>query len=275
MKKIKAFFAKVKNYVKNTAWIQPLLIVVVIFVVLFSLGPITEGIKTAWTNITTVNNMEKITFEEYVEKVEKQEVGEQRDFIVVFTQKGCEHCPSFYKSMNNYLKNGHKSADFDIFYVDLSVKSTKIKLDGTKYTQYKDTSCGLVAPAGNTNEKIQSLDYIYQLDLRIGEFNKSFGETSYTDLTENTDPTVSGYSFVFTPLIIWYQNGVESRISNTYTNTSYLTKDADGIVRPTSFKQYIQDFGGETDNSVKADEWNNQFDLKANTAKLKDAYNAL
>ena len=124
MKKIKALFAKIKNYVKNTAWIQPLLIVVVIFVVLFSLGPITEGIKSAWTSITTVNNMEKITFEEYVEKVEKQEAGEQRDFVVVFTQKGCEYCPSFYKSMNNYLKNGHKSADFDIFYIDLSVKST-------------------------------------------------------------------------------------------------------------------------------------------------------
>lgn len=275
MKKIKALFAKIKNYVKNTAWIQPLLIVVVIFVVLFSLGPITEGIKSAWTSITTVNNMEKITFEEYVEKVEKQEAGEQRDFVVVFTQKGCEYCPSFYKSMNNYLKNGHKSADFDIFYIDLSVKSTKIKLDGTKYTQYKDTSCGLVAPAGNTNEKIQSLDYIYQLDLRIGEFNKSFGETAYTDLTENTDPEVSGYSYVFTPLIIWYQNGVESRISNTYSNAAYLSKDSDGVVRPTAFKQFIQDFGGETDNSLKATEWNNQFDLKANTAKLKDAYNAL
>ena len=274
MKKIKALFAKIKNYVKNTAWIQPLLIVVVIFVVLFSLGPITEGIKTAWTNITTVNNMEKITFEEYVEKVEQQEAGEQKDFVVVFTQKGCEYCPGFYKSMNNYLKTAHKSADFDIFYVDLSVKSAKIKLDGTKYTQYKDTSCGLVAPAGNTNEKIQALDYIYQLDLRIGEFKKSFGEETYTDLSENTDATVSGYSYVFTPLIMWYKNGVETRVSNTYAYASYLSKDSDGVVRSASFKQYIQDFGGDTENSIKATEWKEQFDLKANSAKLKEAYNA-
>ena len=39
MNKVKAFFAKVGNYIKNSAWIQPILIVVVIFVVLFSLNP--------------------------------------------------------------------------------------------------------------------------------------------------------------------------------------------------------------------------------------------
>ena len=137
------------------------------------------------------------------------------------------------------------------------------------------TGCGKDFDDNYDNMKIGENIESYQLDLRIGEFNKSFGETAYTDLTENTDPEVSGYSYVFTPLIIWYQNGVESRISNTYSNAAYLSKDSDGVVRPTAFKQFIQDFGGETDNSVKATEWNNQFDLKANTAKLKDAYNAL
>ena len=58
MNKFKAFFAKVGNYIKNTAWIQPLLIVVIIFVALFSLAPLTEAISAGWTSFTTVNHME-------------------------------------------------------------------------------------------------------------------------------------------------------------------------------------------------------------------------
>lgn len=273
MKTIKEFFKKISNYVKNTAWIQPLLIVVVIFVVLFALNPITEGIKKGWKSITTVNNMESISYDEYVEKVYAQEKGEEGDFVVVFTQKGCAHCPDFYKSMNKYLKNSYKAADFKIYNVDLSVKSTEVKLDGKKYTQYKDKSCGLVAPIGSSNEII-SLDYIELLDSRIDAFYSSFG-SSYTDLSVNTDLTFSSYSYVFTPLIIWYQNGLETRISNTYSSASYLKKDDKGVVRETSFKEFIQDFGGETENSVEADNWNDNFDLTYNTKNLKDAYNSL
>ena len=69
MSKFKAFFKKIKDYIKNTAWIQPILIVIVIFVVLFSLNPLTTAIKNGWTKLTSVNKMETISYGEYVEKV--------------------------------------------------------------------------------------------------------------------------------------------------------------------------------------------------------------
>ena len=68
MNKVKEFFKKLAAYIKNTAWIQPILIVIVIFVILFSLNPLTNAIKKGWTNLTSVNKMETITYQEYVEK---------------------------------------------------------------------------------------------------------------------------------------------------------------------------------------------------------------
>ena len=37
-KDMKEFFKKIAAYIRNTAWIQPILIVIVIFVILFSLN---------------------------------------------------------------------------------------------------------------------------------------------------------------------------------------------------------------------------------------------
>ena len=100
MKKVKEFFNKIGAYIKNTAWIQPILIVIVIFVILFSLNPLTAAIKKGWTNLTSVNKMEKITYQEYVEKV----YAAEEDFVVVFTTKGDEICADLYDSMNQYFK---------------------------------------------------------------------------------------------------------------------------------------------------------------------------
>lgn len=276
MNKFKAFFAKVGNYIKNTAWIQPLLIVVIIFVALFSLAPLTEAISAGWTSLTTVNHMEKITYGEYVEKVNEQAQNEDtQDFIVVFSQKGCEFCPSFYKSMNAYLdSNSYSSADFKIYNVDLSTKSSKAKINGTKYTVYKDSTCGLVSPASNTKEEIIAQDYIKQLDDRLAQFKSIVGDSANTDFAAELSSEETSYRFVSTPLVIWYQNGLESRVCNNFTGLSYLEWTADQEqVKNSSFKQFIQDFGGDTDNTLSAEEWVDDFDLTYSTlSNIKDAF---
>ena len=40
------FFKKIWEWIKSTAWIQPLLIVAVIFGIIFSINPIINGIKS-------------------------------------------------------------------------------------------------------------------------------------------------------------------------------------------------------------------------------------
>ena len=258
MKKFKAFFAKIWNYIKNSAWIQPILIVVVIFVVLFSLNPIANAIKSGWTKLTTVNDMEKITFEEYTQKVEAQAQGNEEDFIIVFSSSSCEICPILFKSVNEYLKSdSYKEGKVKIYNVDLSLKSTKVKVDGTKYKRYKDSTAGLYA----TSESVFEKDAIRNLDVRLQKFVGMF-ENGYSGLAE----VESGeYKYVSTPLVLWYSNGIETRASNTFGNSVELKSDGKQAT-PSSFKEFITDFQKET----TADVWNETFNLKPFTGNLKD-----
>ena len=113
-------------------------------------------------------------------------------------------------------------------------------------------------------------DYILQLDKRIEEFVS----TAYIDVEgSNQDMgTVedSTYTYVSTPLIIWYEGGLETRISNNFKGIVTL-KDGGKRAEPTSFKKYIEDFGGDQSNSQKAN-WAEPFNLKYNTLKnIKEA----
>ena len=257
------FFTKIINYIKNQAWLAPILIVVVVFVILFSLSPITSGIKTLWAKVTTVNKMEKITYQEYVEKVEAQAADENaEDFVIVFTRNGCEYCPSFYKSMNSYLKSSsYKSAGFKVYNVDVSLKSSKKKIDGVKFSVYKDKTLGVLSRVSETSEKILALDSLQQLDKRLQEY--------YTyDSAELEAVSDSAYTYVSTPLIIWYSNGLEQRVSNTFSNDSNLSWETNKSGEKTkatdlSFRKYIQDFHKDNEG-----EWNNPFDLKYNEEKI-------
>ena len=246
MNKVKAFFKKIGAYIKNTAWIQPILIVIVIFVVLFSLNPITEAIKTGWNKLTTVNKMEKISYSEYVEMVKAQD-EDSEDFIVIFTAKDCEICADLYDCVNEYLKSDeYKNAEFKIYNVDLSTRSAKTKINGVKYVQYKDKSLGLLASPTESKESILAQDYLRQLDERISDFVASFGDESYTGLNAASDDS---YTYMTTPTIIWYQNGLETRVTNTWSyNEDSSSKDV---------RNFLSDFEGST----KADSWTDSFDL--------------
>jgi len=270
MNKVKAFFGKIKNYINNTAWIQPILIVIIIFVVLFSLNPITEGIKKGWAKITAINNMEKITYQEYIEKVEAQAKGEEGNFVVVFGQSECEDCPVLYKSMNEYLKNA--SDDFDVYYVDLSTKLFKVEINDVEYYQYKDKTLGLVNPTNGAKQNIIEKDYLLQLDDRIDAFVKSFGDTSYDDITTSLSNAIenSDYTYINTPIIVWYKNGLETRICNQFKSKVTLTSD-EKQATGSSFRNFIENFGDGKNGTTKADNWDETFDLTYFSGKsIKD-----
>ena len=134
MNKVKEFFKKLAAQIKNTAWIQPILIVIVIFVILFSLNPLTNAIKKGWTSLTSVNKMETISYQEYVEKVNNAQDGEK--FVVVFTTKGDETCADLFDSMNEFLKGStYKNGDFKVYNVSLATKSAKAKINDRKYVK--------------------------------------------------------------------------------------------------------------------------------------------
>lgn len=233
---MKKFFRKIGDYIKNTAWIQPLLIVVVIFLVLFLLNPITTGIKNLWNLITTRNNMETVSYKEYVETIKDSanayEVyyndhdGDMTDYkdqkyIVVFTQKNCEHCDEMYDLMNTYLKSSYNNGDFKILNVKLTTKTSKGEL------VYKDKTMGKAD--GSVD------DYVKLLDQRIEDFATDAEGYNSSDFSTVTD---SVYTYVSTPMFIWYVNGMEVRISNNFD--SQVSSTTSGDKSYTSFVDYMK-----------------------------------
>lgn len=261
MKKVKGFFSKIWNYIKNSAWIQPILIVVVIFVVLFSLNPIASCVKTGWTKLTTVNKMEEVSFQQYTDMVKAQaeaNEGEAKDLVFVFTSSSCDICPIFYKSVNEYLETDtYNESNMRIYNVDLSLKNTKVKVNGEKYKRYKDETAGLYA----TDESVAHKDMVRKLDIRLRKFVGMF-ENGYSGLAEVAE---GEYTYVSTPLILWYSNGVETRASNTFVNNVELTSDQKKATL-SSFKEFITDF----DEDRTSDVWYETFDLTGFTGNLKD-----
>ena len=237
MKKVKDFFKKIGAYIKNTAWIQPILIVIVIFVVLFSLNPLTEGIKKGWTNLTSVNKMETITYQEYVEKVN---AGTEK-FVVVFTTKGDETCADLYDSMNEFLKgDSYKNGDFKVYNVSLTTKSAKTTINGRKYEQYKDSSIGVVSKSNLQSSEAIEQDHLLKLDSRIESFMSHVS-------TDGIQTLGAGemYSHISSaPLFIWYENGMETRINNSWN------VDANGSV--SKFNKFITEFEVE---GIDLDNW--------------------
>ncbi len=248
---MKKFFKKIRDYVRNTAWIQPLLIVVVIFLVLFLLSPIKNGISKLWTSITTSSNMKTITYQEYVEKVNDSKDDDK--YIFVFTQKNCEVCPQLYPIMNDYLKATKKTRDFEIYSVNLTTKTKN------NATYYKDKTLG--------NYTGKSDDYAKQLDNRLVEWHSMLNavsneQTQYGSLTEVSE---GFYQYLSTPLIIWYVGGIEVKVSNTFDAT--VSKDSNGDRVYSSFKSYME-FPTAAQIKTLSVEWNaanDAFDLPYKT----------
>lgn len=264
------FFSKVQAYIKNTAWIQPLLIVIVIFVLLWLINPISKGVTNLWNKISTSNSMQTITYQEYVEKVEAAASStEDEKFIIVFSQTNCDYCPKFYKSVAPYLKESDYkdgTCGFKIYCVDISTRSTKIKLDGTKYVQYKDRSLGICA-GKSTKSNILAIDYLKQLDARIDQFASVVGSS---ELSADTSDDAT-YKYVSTPLIVWYENGLETRISNKFADSFEGKWESSGKkVQNSAFRSFITDFSGTDGASNYL--WTESFDLSYNTERnLKNA----
>ena len=179
-----------------------------------------------------INDMNQISYKEYVELIYYQKDNViKNDLIVIFTQEKCDFSNYLYCYTNELLKmDEYKQLNIPLYNVDLSLNNDK--------TSFKDKTIG--SYGGND-------DYLKQLDNRIVEFYESFYD-GYDELIE----VASGiYTFVSTPLIIWYSDGIETRISNTL----FANIDINNATISDYF-EYITNF-----DKYNAGEWNKEFDL--------------
>lgn len=131
LKAIGNFFVKIWKWITKTAWIQPLLIVGILFGVIFSIPPIINAINTTSSkNELVFLHDENVSFEGIskkggnsdVEKLvkaiktasdeSKAIVGYEQKFFLTFSQEACSGCADLSKSMKTLKDNWNKSAEY-------------------------------------------------------------------------------------------------------------------------------------------------------------------
>ena len=187
----------------------------------------------------TTDSTVKITFKEYVEIVNNQQEGDKDIFII--TSSSCTHCQRIKPLLNKYI---NENLDESLHIYELSADYT-INVKG-EYV-YKDTTMGYL------NGMI-TMDCLKALDNRINLYAIE-SQPSSDELFLGPD---SNYSYVYTPLIMWYENKMEKRVVNNATNL--LEKNEDGTLNYESFVK-LMEFPTEVPT------WDNPFNLKYYSAK--------
>ncbi len=139
-KAIGNFFRRIGRWIRDTAWIQPLLIVAAIFIVVFSIPYITVWVRSWYNGDASVSYYQKYAlsldecedgksevdnlFQYLDDQSENKATSEQKDkygekFFLSFVQEGCSDCESNYYGFNylqtNWNKSGYEIVDNGTF----------------------------------------------------------------------------------------------------------------------------------------------------------------
>ena len=152
LKAIGNFFVKIWKWIVKTAWIQPLLIVGLLFGVIFSIPPIVEAIRNSgsesnpqefledqslsWDSInntpTMNSNVEKFIHEVSNAVQDGRAVnGYNQRFFLTFSQTGCSACGDLSKSMSKLSELWNKAGGLQTTNSNESFKVYNIKADHT------------------------------------------------------------------------------------------------------------------------------------------------
>lgn len=112
LKAIGNFFARIWRWIKETAWVQPLLIVSLIFGIILLIQPISQGV-TALADLITNNekyyNDNKVSLVNgKAEKLIYDEEARFKDddkYFLVFLQSDCSNCKDAYPAFKTLLEN--------------------------------------------------------------------------------------------------------------------------------------------------------------------------
>ena len=132
------FFRNIWRYIMTNAWIQPILIVALIFAIIFGLTGIPALIDEvkSWFDDTSDNrikNQKKIDYDDFMEMYNNNE-----SFFVVFGEEDCANCKKLYKTINTYMNDKeHKEiVNAKVYYFNVTKLLEKVEKDIDKYGDY-------------------------------------------------------------------------------------------------------------------------------------------
>lgn len=222
-KAIGRFFKKIWDWIKTTAWVQPLLIVGIIFGIIFSINPIVNAIKGAVNSDDTGKFFEKhsVNFVDLFGKgIEGQKpnyssknlLGEESgDVLVIYVTDFSleEDVASFY--------NSTKGKDVKLYIVNFSTdENKKSKWDADK-KEYVDNSAAYyydylltqLVEAYNDNSADSwrnSYSKAFEADYGYSVFYKGFSDETYDDSSAQGG-AADAHSALHLPAAVKYNNG--------------------------------------------------------------------
>lgn len=183
LRAIGSFFARIGRWIKNTAWVQPLLIVGGIFAIIFAIPYITQWVQSWFSgnasssfyagrkiSINGANNKNSdadklFQYMENPTEEGKNKYGEK--FFVIFVQEECPECESIYKGFET-LENEWGKGEFS---TPEGQEASKYKL----YSIYVDSTDTVNNVSRNCFK-----DYFYNsYDLLFEDMSSTMQECSY------------------------------------------------------------------------------------------------
>lgn len=196
LKAIGGFFKRIWEWIKNTAWVQPVLIVSLIFAVIFSINPIIKGVKSALNS----GNKEGAFYKAHTTKFSKLH-GENGytstgECLVIYVdlEDGKENAYTFEKYIKNFAS---QKPSAKIYVVNIGSENylgddngqTNNNITWTLYEglyngNKDDEDCTTYLPT-------DKFDY----NIKYSAWDVD-GENSYLNGTDATNPTMNSPTFV-------------------------------------------------------------------------------
>ena len=224
LRAIGGFFVKIGRWIKETAWIQPLLIVGGIFAIIFSIPYISNWVSSwfddsnastdyynrykvslSGTNNSNSDADKLFTYMSSSEKSEDQKKRWGEKFFVVFVQEECAGCESIYKGFDVLSSNWNKGE----FYKEGSSESYKM------YTIFIDTEEEINGTKENLYQKyfFDHVDYLFE-DIKgvMQDSNYVKNLTSSTSYLNDLDTLDDSEKFA-SPTVFLYDPACEQNVT--------------------------------------------------------------
>jgi thiol-disulfide isomerase/thioredoxin len=122
---MKSFWDKVTKLLADNYWLQPVLLVSLVFVLVFSLQAVPGIVNTVQGWFETNEECENCEFTTYSDVA--GEITRSTNTYVLITQKGCSACQAFYPVVDRFLE---ANEDINILVIDIE-KIADIYTDAT------------------------------------------------------------------------------------------------------------------------------------------------
>ena len=240
------FFVKIGRWIRDTAWVQPLLIVGGIFAIIFSIPYITKWVQGWFTTgdaavsfyknngylklsngddegkNSDADKLLQFILSDDSEKTEEQYKKYGEKFFVTFVQEDCSTCSSIYKGWKTAKENWGKATGFKrVLDKDGNELYKAEKSDFKMYTIFVDQK--------NDDEK----NYFWQLHdktypVQWGEistlenpYSKNNSSISYDGLASSEEEDLSGGSVFTTPTTLLFDRTFAEKSAQELMDKGY------------------------------------------------------